>query len=677
MPTRGSQTRIGRTRRFIAPLAAALAVAAFLPGIVGRAVAPVFADNFETGNLLAWSETSGFVAQQQQVFGGVWAGRATVSGAPGYVSKTLSSPLPDVYLDTRVNVLSSSGTTRLLRMRTAAGGGLVSLRISTSGKLTIRNDVTGTVPASSTKMTKGAWHELQLHVLVNGASSAIEVWLDAVRISGLSFTTSLGTTPVGRVQVGNNSSATMDVVYDDVIVADALVTGDVTPPTVPQDLRTTSIAGNRVDLEWSASTDDTDVAGYGVYRGGTLIGSVPGSQTSFSDTSVTPLTTYSYTVDAVDPGNNRSAQSSPPLDVTTPTTDTTPPMTPTGLEAVAIGPTTVDLQWQPSNDDVGVTGYTIYRDGGEIGSTIGSGTMFTDTTAQPATTHTYEVDAVDAAGNHSGRSSPAEATTPAGTVLVAAGDICPTSPADCAGTAALVLASDPDVALTLGDNQYESGTLAEYLASYDLQWGTFKGLTKPSPGNHEWKTLGAQGYKDYFGTSFLTNGGTWYSFDLSGWHIVSIDSQCSSIGGCGTTSVEYAWLQQDLATDNHTCTLAYWHKPRFSSGTVHGSNTAVGPFWNLLDAEGAEIVLNGHEHHYELFGPQTPGGVASATGIRQIVVGTGGNCCYGFGTPVANSEVRITDTRGILELTLGAASYSWRFIAVGGAVLDSGTGTCH
>jgi hypothetical protein len=636
----------------------------------------VFDDDFETGNLSAWSETAGFVAQQQRVFAGTWAGRATVAGAPGYASATLASPLPNVYLDTRVNVLSSSGTTRILRMRTASGAGLVSLRISANGKLSIRNDVTGTVPASSIKMSKGAWHELQLHVLVNGASSGIEVWLDGTRISALSFTTSLGTTPVGRVLVGNNSAATLDAAYDDVVVATSFVTGDLSPPSVPRDLRATSVSGNRVDLGWTASTDDTGVDGYGVYRNGTLIGSAPGTQTVFSDTSVGPLTAYSYTVDAFDIGNNHSARSSP-LDVATPALDTVAPTAPTALTATADGPTTVDLEWQAATDEVGVTAYTVYRDGAEIASVAGSQTTFTDATAQQATTHSYEVDAVDAAGNQSGRSAPAEATTLDGTILVAAGDICPLAPTDCAGTAALVQASAPDVAVTLGDNQYASGALTEYLASYDLTWGAFKGVTKPSPGNHEWKTLGAQGYKDYFGTAFLTNGNMWYSFDLGGWHIISLDSQCGSIGGCLSTGPVSTWLQQDLAADNHLCTLAYWHRPRFSSGTVHGGSTSVQPFWNLLHADGAEIVLNGHEHHYERFAPQTALAAPSPTGIRQFVVGTGGNCCYGFGIPVANSEVRISDARGILELTLGASSYSWRFLAVGGAILDSGTGTCH
>ena len=172
----------------------------------------------------------------------------------------------------------------------------------------------------------------------------------------------------------------------------------------------------------------------------------------------------------------------------------------------------------------GVAEYAIYRDDVAIGLVPGNRTTFSDTSVLPLTTYSYSVDAADPGGRRSARSSPSLAvTTPAldppppsgGTnVLVAAGDICQVAPTNCAGTASLVEASAPDVAVTLGDNQYSFGTLAQYLASYDLEWGRFKDVTKPSPGNHEWKTPSAQGYKDYFGASFLTNGGTWYSFDL-------------------------------------------------------------------------------------------------------------------------------------------------------------------
>jgi len=102
--------------------------------------------------------------------------------------------------------------------------------------------------------------------------------------------------------------------------------------------------------------------------------------------------------------------------------------------------------------------------------------------------------------------------------------------------------------------------------------------------------------------------------------------------------------------------------------------------WQALYDFGAELVLNGHEHNYERFAPQTPTGAADPVkGIREIVSGTGGESHYNDeGTPLPNSEVFNGTTFGVLKLTLGAGTYSWQFIPVAGASFtDSGSGTCH
>jgi acid phosphatase type 7 len=158
--------------------------------------------------------------------------------------------------------------------------------------------------------------------------------------------------------------------------------------------------------------------------------------------------------------------------------------------------------------------------------------------------------------------------------------------------------------------------------------------------------------------------------------VVSLDSDCTFVGGCSIGSPEYAWLQQDLANDQHACTLAYWHHPLFSSGAEHGGTTTVSPFWDLLIADSAEVVLNGHSHDYERFSPQTTDGAMSSLGIREFVVGTGG-AAGTFGAIQPNSEVRISGEKGVLELTLAGDGYSWRFVAVSGTVLDQGTDSCH
>src|SRR6266536_981283 len=256
-------------------------------------------------------------------------------------------------------------------------------------------------------------------------------------------------------------------------------------------------------------------------------------------------------------------------------------------------------------------------------------------------------------------------------VLAAAGDICATGP-DCAPTATLLDTIAPSRVIALGDNAYEDGSLAQYTSVYDPNWGRPKAKTSPTPGNHEYHTPGASGYFTYFGGRAPA---TYYSYDLGSWHLISLNGEVSATAG----SEQETWLKNDLAAHAGQCTLAYWHEPRFSSGTTHVSNASFDPFWRDLYAAGADIVLNGHEHNYERFAPQNPSGVADSAGIREFVVGTGGASEgeFPFGTPIANSEVRNTGTSGVLQLTLNATGYDWKFVPAAGATFtDSGSDLC-
>jgi hypothetical protein len=124
--------------------------------------------------------------------------------------------------------------------------------------------------------------------------------------------------------------------------------------------------------------------------------------------------------------------------------------------------------------------------------------------------------------------------------------------------------------------------------------------------------------------------------------------------------------------------MAYWHHPRWSSGSRHGSNTKYQTLWKTLYDAGADLVINGHEHHYERFKPMNASGSAVSSGLREIVVGTGGAGLYGFGTIKSTSEVRNSTTHGVLRLTLNATSYSWKFVPVAGkSFTDSGTTSCR
>lgn len=263
-------------------------------------------------------------------------------------------------------------------------------------------------------------------------------------------------------------------------------------------------------------------------------------------------------------------------------------------------------------------------------------------------------------------------------VLVGAGDIASCVSDGDEATASLLDAIG-GVVFTLGDNAYKSGTPIEFAACYDPSWGRHKSRTRPAPGNHDYLWPGASGYFDYFGDAAGDSAKGYYSYNLGSWHIIVLNSNCSKIGGCGPGSPQERWLRADLAAHPATCTLAYWHHPRFSSGR-HGSNTTLEPFWQVLYEHHADVVMAGHDHVYERFAPQTPNGEPDpARGIRQFVVGTGGDRHYKFDGPaIANSEVRNDDTHGVLKLTLYPASYEWQFIPIsGGKFTDSGTGRCH
>ena len=264
-------------------------------------------------------------------------------------------------------------------------------------------------------------------------------------------------------------------------------------------------------------------------------------------------------------------------------------------------------------------------------------------------------------------------------VILAAGDIASCDSNGDEATARLIQRL-PGTVAALGDEAYDDGSSDNFTTCYAPSWGRFEARTRPTPGNHDYQTAGAAGYFGYFGGLAGPSGKGWYSYRLGTWHIVVLNSNCSDVGGCGAGSPQARWLRSDLEANRALCTLAYWHHPRFSSGTEHGSDKEMAPIWRLLYKAGADVVLNGHEHNYERFAPQTPSAKLDlAHGIREFVVGTGGKSHYeDFGTPIANSQVRNGDTFGVLRLALERRGYSWTFMpAEPGGFTDSGLSMCH
>ena len=252
-------------------------------------------------------------------------------------------------------------------------------------------------------------------------------------------------------------------------------------------------------------------------------------------------------------------------------------------------------------------------------------------------------------------------------------------------TSNLIYGNGYTAVLTTGDIQYECGGYGAFLRSFDPSWGRFKRRIRPAPGNHEYYSAGgtdcdstgnAGGYFRYFGAAAGAPALGYYSFDLGGWHLVALNSNCGEVGGCGAGSPQETWLRKDLAATSKRCILAFWHHPRFSSGS-HGNTTAVAPFWRALYEARADVVLNGHDHDYERFYRQTPRGVFSVNGIREFVVGTGGKSLRAFSTIRRNSAARSSSSFGILRLTLRPTGYGWRFVPANGSFADQGSTSCH
>jgi hypothetical protein len=259
-------------------------------------------------------------------------------------------------------------------------------------------------------------------------------------------------------------------------------------------------------------------------------------------------------------------------------------------------------------------------------------------------------------------------------VLVGAGDISTCGNNNDEATAVL-LDNIAGTVFTAGDNAYDNGTAAQFANCYDPTWGRHKARTRPSAGNHDYETSGAAGYFGYFGAAAGDPTTGYYSYDLGSWHVIVLNSNLSM----STGSTQEQWLRADLAASTKTCTLAYWHHPRFSSGS-HGSGTASQPLWQALYDFDADVVVVGHDHDYERFAPQTPAGAADPVrGIRQFVAGTGGRDLRAFAdAPLATTEVRNADAFGVLKLSLHPTGYDWDFIPIAGqAFTDSGSSVCH
>ena len=276
-------------------------------------------------------------------------------------------------------------------------------------------------------------------------------------------------------------------------------------------------------------------------------------------------------------------------------------------------------------------------------------------------------------------------------VLVGAGDIGRCGSRGARATALLVdsvlraesAANAPAQAITLGDNAYPGGSPRDFARCFAPTWGdstlVIMQNIRPALGNHDLLSDSASYYR-FFGARAGDAGKGYYSYDLGTWHVIVLNSAImleSRFTDAERTAQEQ-WLGRDLALNRRLCTLAYWHHPRFSSGW-HGSDPRLKPLWQLLYDARVDLVLNGHDHDYERFLPQTPDGAAdSSSGITEIVVGTGGGELRSFRiSPAPHSAFRLAGRFGVLKVILGAGEYRHAFIDASHQVWDAGSGRCH
>ena len=261
----------------------------------------------------------------------------------------------------------------------------------------------------------------------------------------------------------------------------------------------------------------------------------------------------------------------------------------------------------------------------------------------------------------------AAASEPA--IVLAAGDI-----AGCADhykdeATADMLAQMTGTILALGDVVYQNGTRWQFKNCYHPSWGRLLSRTRPAPGNHEYRTNQAAPYYEYFGERAGPAGQGYYTFTLGTWRIYSLNSERS-------IPEQTTWLRKDLKRNPSKCVLAFWHKPLYTSGRVPPT-AEVRPLFHELWKARAEVVLNGHQHNYERFEPQDADSNYRKKGVRQFVVGTGGSQLEEFTSVAKNSKVRYVEDWGVLELTLMADGYSWRFVPLNSTkVVDEGSASC-
>lgn len=236
-----------------------------------------------------------------------------------------------------------------------------------------------------------------------------------------------------------------------------------------------------------------------------------------------------------------------------------------------------------------------------------------------------------------------------------------------ADVAALVSSWQPDLILTLGDNNYPGGAAdtidenigqyyAAYIAPYQGKYGTGAEQNRffPALGNHDLNTDLGQAYFDYF---TLPNNERYYDFTSGPVHFFVLNSDAREPDGVGRSSIQAAWLQQRLAESTAPWQVVVMHHPAYTSGLRGPVDWMRWPF----AAWGADAVLAGHDHFYERL---------EVDGLPYLINGLGGGAIYPFGLSDAHSQVRYNADHGALLISTSQESLKFEFYTRSGLRVD-------
>jgi hypothetical protein len=223
-----------------------------------------------------------------------------------------------------------------------------------------------------------------------------------------------------------------------------------------------------------------------------------------------------------------------------------------------------------------------------------------------------------------------------------------------------IAADEPDRLLYLGD-VYEHGAAVDFRRRYDPVYGKLARITAPTPGNHDWPAH-RDGYDPYWKARTGAAMPHWYAFSLGGWRIISLNSEASHEPG----SAQLQWLRSELRRRRGTCTLAFWHRPRFSAGR-HGDQADVAPLWDALRGH-VRLVITGHDHDLQRLRPRD--------GMTQLVAGAGGKSHYGVDDGDRRLAFADDDHDGALRIELRTREAGLSFVAADGSVLDRSAVAC-